>query len=176
MFHRSGDLVLPYDDLSQIMPHFLAPTAEGILADVDAALGHPPRRGSGRRSPASSGSAWAARWRWRSHWRDVGAAVTFYGGGLSTGRFGFDPLIEEARLRAPWLGLFGDLDEGIPGRRRRALSGGRAVRSGTPRSSATPTPATASTAISASTTSPAPAPGPARSPGSTTTYAAAAGA
>lgn len=34
---------------------------------------------------------------------------------MSSGRFGFDPLIEEApRLRAPWLGLFGDLDEGIP--------------------------------------------------------------
>ncbi|MGC1511385.1 MAG: dienelactone hydrolase family protein, partial [Acidimicrobiales bacterium] len=37
--------------------------------------------------------------------RAVGAAVSFYGGGVATGRFGFDPLIEEApRLLAPWLG------------------------------------------------------------------------
>ncbi|MQA76695.1 MAG: hypothetical protein GEU88_20750, partial [Solirubrobacterales bacterium] len=37
---------------------------------------------------------------------DLGAAVTFYGGGVSEGRFGFGPLVEEAtRLRAPWLGL-----------------------------------------------------------------------
>lgn len=43
--------------------------------------------------------------------RTVGAAVTFYGGGVTEGRFGFDPLTEEsAQLKAPWLGLFGDLD------------------------------------------------------------------
>jgi carboxymethylenebutenolidase len=45
----------------------------------------------------------------------VGAAVTFYGGGVSQGRFGFPPLVELApRLRAPWLGLYGDQDQGIP--------------------------------------------------------------
>jgi carboxymethylenebutenolidase len=47
--------------------------------------------------------------------REVGAAVSFYGGGVAEGRFGFGPLIEEATgLRAPWLGLYGDLDRGIP--------------------------------------------------------------
>ena len=116
VFHRSGDPVLPYDDLSQVVPHFMALTAEGILADVDTAIARIAEAGIG---PAQTGIvgfcmggtvalATATR-------RDVGAAVTFYGGGLSSGRFGFDPLIEEApRLRAPWLGLFGDLDEGIP--------------------------------------------------------------
>lgn len=116
LFHRSGDPVLPYDDLSQVMPHFVALTAEGILADVDVALAHLAESGIG---PARVGVvgfcmggtvALAVATR-----RDVGAAVTFYGGGLSAGRCGFDPLIEEApHLRAPWLGLFGDLDEGIP--------------------------------------------------------------
>lgn len=116
VFHRSGDPVLPYDDFSQIIPHFTALSAEGILADVDAALARLAEAGI---APAQSGVvgfcmggtvALAVATR-----RDVGAAVTFYGGGLSSGRFGFDPLIEEApRLRAPWLGLFGDLDEGIP--------------------------------------------------------------
>ncbi len=116
VFHRSGDPVLPYDDLSQVIPHFTALTAEGILADVDAALAHLAGAGI---APAQTGVvgfcmggtvALAVATR-----RDIGAAVTFYGGGLNAGRFGFDPLIEEApRLRAPWLGLFGDLDEGIP--------------------------------------------------------------
>ncbi len=47
--------------------------------------------------------------------REVGAAVTFYGGGVTQGRFGFPPLVEAApKLQAPWLGLFGDLDKGIP--------------------------------------------------------------
>ncbi len=116
VFHRSGDPVLPYDDMSQIVPHFMALTADGILADVDAALTHLADAGI---APAQTGIvgfcmggtvALAVATR-----RDVGAAVTFYGGGLSAGRFGFDSLIEEApRLRAPWLGLFGDLDESIP--------------------------------------------------------------
>jgi carboxymethylenebutenolidase len=45
----------------------------------------------------------------------MGAAVTFYGGGVAEGRFGLPPLAEAApALRAPWLGLFGDLDKGIP--------------------------------------------------------------
>jgi carboxymethylenebutenolidase len=41
--------------------------------------------------------------------------VTFYGGGVTEGRFGFPPMVESAPgLRAPWLGLFGDRDPTIP--------------------------------------------------------------
>jgi carboxymethylenebutenolidase len=44
-----------------------------------------------------------------------GAAVTFYGGGIAEGRFGFPPLVELVpSLKSPWLGLFGDLDTSIP--------------------------------------------------------------
>ena len=47
--------------------------------------------------------------------RALGAAVTFYGGGLAQGRFGFPPGLELAeRIRTPWLGLYGDLDQSIP--------------------------------------------------------------
>jgi carboxymethylenebutenolidase len=45
----------------------------------------------------------------------LGAAVSFYGGGVAEGRFGMAPLVEQApHLQAPWLGLYGDLDHGIP--------------------------------------------------------------
>jgi carboxymethylenebutenolidase len=45
----------------------------------------------------------------------IGAAASFYGGGVATGRFGLPPLIElAADLQSPWLGLYGDLDQGIP--------------------------------------------------------------
>jgi carboxymethylenebutenolidase len=41
--------------------------------------------------------------------------VTFYGGGVAEGRFGMPPLVELAPgLETPWLGLFGDEDQGIP--------------------------------------------------------------
>lgn len=116
LFHRTGDPKLDYDDLGEVMPHMGALTVEGVMADVDDALVALAADGVATRRTGVVGFcmggtvalAVAAR-------RDVGAAVTFYGGGLTKGRFGFDPLVEEVtRLRAPWLGLFGDLDKGIP--------------------------------------------------------------
>ena len=45
----------------------------------------------------------------------MGTAVTFYGGGVRQGRFGLPSLIELApKLETPWLGLYGELDKGIP--------------------------------------------------------------
>lgn len=116
LFHRTGDPKFGYDDMSVVMPHIQALTALGVLTDIDAAFDHlrqvgiPPAR-TGVVGFCMGGTVTlvvAAR-------RDVGAAVTFYGGGVTEGRFGFPPLVEEAvRLRAPWLGLYGDLDQGIP--------------------------------------------------------------
>jgi len=116
LFHRTGDPKLGYGDFSAVQPHMQALTADGVLADVDAALDHlagagiPPERIGvvGFCMGGTIALVTAAR-------RHVGAAVTFYGGGVTEGRFGFAPLVEEAtRLRAPWLGLYGDLDQGIP--------------------------------------------------------------
>lgn len=47
--------------------------------------------------------------------RRLGAAVTFYGGGIAQGRFGLPTQLEAGdQLQTPWLGLYGDLDQGIP--------------------------------------------------------------
>jgi carboxymethylenebutenolidase len=98
------------------MPHAGALTADDILADVDAALDYIEGAGFARDTAGVVGFcmggtvalAVAVR-------RQVGAAVTFYGSGITKGRFGFPPLVEAAPgLRAPWLGLFGDQDTGIP--------------------------------------------------------------
>jgi carboxymethylenebutenolidase len=116
VYHRTGDPTLGYGDLSVVRPHMDALTAEGVMADVDAALDDLGARGIPLRRTGVVGFCMggtvalvtAAR-------RDVGAAVSFYGGGVTEGRFGFGPLVEEAtHLRAPWLGLYGDLDQGIP--------------------------------------------------------------
>jgi carboxymethylenebutenolidase len=115
LLHRTGDPKLPYD-IEQVKPHMGALTAEGILADVDAAIARLDEAGvDGARTGVvgfcmggTVALVVAAR-------RAVGAAVTFYGGGVAEGRFGFGPLVEEAtRLHCPWLGLYGDLDRGIP--------------------------------------------------------------
>jgi carboxymethylenebutenolidase len=116
LFHRSGDPQFGYDDISNVMPHMSVLTADGVMVDIDTAIDHLRQAGidGGRVGVVgfcmggTVALVTAAR-------RDVGAAVTFYGGGVTVGRFGFDALIDEApRLRAPWLGLYGDLDQGIP--------------------------------------------------------------
>ena len=116
LFHRTGDPVLSYDDFSQVGPHASALSAEGILADVDAALGFiddagfPPDTAGivGFCMGGTVALAVAVE-------RQVGASVTFYGGGVAKGRFGFPALVDAApKLRAPWLGLYGDEDTGIP--------------------------------------------------------------
>jgi carboxymethylenebutenolidase len=47
--------------------------------------------------------------------RPIGAAVTFYGGGVTQARWELPRLVDEApNLQAPWLGLYGEEDGGIP--------------------------------------------------------------
>ena len=115
LFHREGDPTFGYDEIDKVMPVMQRLTSDGILADIDAALARISDTGV---APAATGIVGfcmggtvtlvtAAN-------RDVGAAVTFYGGGVTAGRFGFPPLVDVAsKLRAPWLGLYGDQDKGI---------------------------------------------------------------
>ncbi|HEY7440289.1 MAG TPA: dienelactone hydrolase family protein [Acidimicrobiia bacterium] len=118
LFHRSSAPapVFEYDDFEGLMPVMGSLTADGLTSDVDAAFSELERRGitaeqSGIVGFCMGGSvtlATAAR-------KAVGAAVTFYGGGLAQGRFGYPALLSlGSSIRTPWLGLFGDRDQGIP--------------------------------------------------------------
>lgn len=116
LFHRSGDPELGYTDFDKLMPHMQALTEAGLLADIEATLAYLSTEGF---EPSKIGVVGfcmggsvtflaAARYK-------LGAAVTFYGGGVSEGRFGMPSLSEMGpSLQTPWLGLFGDLDHGIP--------------------------------------------------------------
>ena len=116
LFHRAGDPVLSHDDIAEGRRHAQSLTVESILADVGAALAYVEGAGFPRDTTGIVGFcmggtvalALAAEWQ-------LGAAVTFYGSGITAGRFGFPPLVELApRLRTPWLGLYGDRDAAIP--------------------------------------------------------------
>lgn len=116
LFHRTGDPKLGYDDFSLVQPHMMALEREGIGEDIAAALRH---LGDAGVSPAATGvvgfcmGGTLALFAATEH--EIGAAVTFYGGGVTRGRFGLAALVELApKLRAPWLGLYGDRDQGIP--------------------------------------------------------------
>lgn len=116
LFHRTGDPVIPYGDFDQVKPHTEALRTESLDGDVDAALDFLHGEGVGDGHVAIVGFclggtvalATAAR-------LSLGAAATFYGGGIHEGRFGYPPLRELApRLATPWIGFYGDEDQGIP--------------------------------------------------------------
>jgi carboxymethylenebutenolidase len=116
LFHRSGDEELAYGNFEKIMPHMQALTEAGLVADLDATLeylagaGFAPARVGVVGFCMGGSVTFLAAVR-----RALGAAVTFYGGGVSEGRFGMPPLLDMAPdLQTPWLGLFGDEDQGIP--------------------------------------------------------------
>jgi len=116
LFHRNGSPAFAYDDLKPVMPAMGSLTSESIANDIAATLGF--LEAEGQPAPMSGivgfcmgGSVTLIT----ATQYALGAAVTFYGGGLRDGRFGFPGLIDLAPgLRTPWLGLFGDLDKGIP--------------------------------------------------------------
>ena len=116
LFHRCDDQLFGYTDYDKLGPVIMTITRETIQTDVDAAFAELQARGVDPDRMAIIGFCLggtvtletAAR-------RELAAAVTFYGGGLAQGRFGLAPGIESAsRLKTPWLGLYGDLDEHIP--------------------------------------------------------------
>ncbi|MCU1502249.1 MAG: putative hydrolase [Ilumatobacteraceae bacterium] len=116
LFHRSGDPTFGYDDIAKVMPVMQKLQADEVLADVDDALAH--LAGAGVPLTATGVVGFCMGGTVALHTatqRDIGAAVTFYGGGVTQGRFGFPAMVDAAaKLRCPWLGLFGDLDTGIP--------------------------------------------------------------
>jgi carboxymethylenebutenolidase len=116
LFHRVGSPVLDYGNFEAVRPAMMSLTAGGIETDLDAAFAELKQRGSsgtntgvvgfcmGGTVALFAGAQWA-----------LGAAVTFYGGGVAQGRFGFPSLLDVAAdLQTPWLGIYGDLDQGIP--------------------------------------------------------------
>jgi carboxymethylenebutenolidase len=115
LFHRDDVFALPYE-MEIALPHMANLTADGMRADLAAVREHLAGQGfplslTGIVGFCMGGSVTCAVAAEDAY----GAAVTFYGSGIHKGRFGFRPLVELApRLRSPWLGLYGDLDPGIP--------------------------------------------------------------
>jgi carboxymethylenebutenolidase len=98
----------------EIRPVMSALTGEGILRDVDAAI---ESLGVSPAKVAVVGFCMGGTVAlYAGAMRGLGAAVSFYGGGVTESRWeGVPALVELAPgLRTPWLGLYGDRDKGIP--------------------------------------------------------------
>jgi carboxymethylenebutenolidase len=116
VFHRSGDPIIPYENMQAVLPHIMALKFDLILSDTDAVLGFLNKEGFEASRVAivgyCMGGSVAAMVAGR---RKIGAAVSYYGGGISQGRFGAPPLLElAAEFQTPWLGQYGDADLTIP--------------------------------------------------------------
>jgi carboxymethylenebutenolidase len=116
LFHRSGDPALGYDDIQKVMPHMQAVTSASLTSDLDATLSYLADAGFESNQVGIVGFCMGGTVAFLAATRyPLGAAVTFYGGGIASGRFGTPSQIELAPdLVTPWLGLYGDLDQGIP--------------------------------------------------------------
>lgn len=116
LFWRSGDPELGYEDMTEVMPFIMQLQADEIEADLEATFDHLAGLGVDRSQVAVVGFCMGGSVSFVAgcFWK-LGAAVTFYGGGIAQSRFGFPPLFDLApTLQTPWLGLFGDLDTSIP--------------------------------------------------------------
>jgi carboxymethylenebutenolidase len=116
LYHRRGSPEIPYDHVEQAKVIMSTLTETGLTNDLRATTDFLATLGF---TPASIGvvgfcmggsvALFAATL------GTIGAAVSFYGGGIAAGRMGLEPLLEVAEnLRSQWLGLYGDLDTGIP--------------------------------------------------------------
>ena len=116
MFHRDGSPEIPYDDIASAMPLMANLNRQGITNDLDATTDFLATLGFRAPNIAIVGYCMGGTVSFfAATLGTVGVAATFYGGGLDTGRFGFPSLIELApTIKCPWIGLYGDLDQGIP--------------------------------------------------------------
>lgn len=116
LFHRTSTDSFTYDDFEHAMPHMAALDKAGIETDLRAVVGHLETLGFERDRRGIVGFCMGGLVAFvAATLGEFGAAVTFYGGGVTTGRFGYPPLVEIAdQIDTPWLGCYGDLDKGIP--------------------------------------------------------------
>lgn len=116
LFHRQDEQVHAYTDMNSAMASIGALVADEIDADVDAAFSELAERGFEPTQSAIIGFCMGGSVAFQTAVRrHVGAAATFYGGGIAQGRFGYPAMLTVAdALQTPWHGFFGDLDKGIP--------------------------------------------------------------
>jgi carboxymethylenebutenolidase len=117
LFHRAGGGTAAYGEFEKVTQLFEGLTDAGIVMDVGAAVAHLHELGFADESIGIVGFCWGGRVAFLASLEfALGAAVTFYGGGIVSPRFpGLPPLLDRASdLKTPWLGLFGDRDAVIP--------------------------------------------------------------
>jgi len=117
IFHRAGGGTAAYTDMKQVLALFKGLDDDGLIVDIDAAREHLHGIGYDDSRIGVVGFCFGGRIAFLAGVRRaLGAAVSFYGGGMTGPGFfrGFDPLVDQTgSLSTPWLGFFGDKDASI---------------------------------------------------------------
>ena len=117
LFHRAGGSpTAAYDDIPSVYPLMAALAPEPLSIDLEATIATLATEGFADSQIGMVGFCMGGLVTLFAATRPgIGAAVTYYGGGLTTSRFGLPTGIElGSSIRCPWIGHFGDLDQGIP--------------------------------------------------------------
>ncbi len=118
LFGRLGD-PSACQSYEAIRDGFIVPTTDAqVMADLDDAREHAMAQGGQGRRVCITGFCWGGRitWLYAAHRPDLQAGVAWYGRlqGPTFPTHPSHPLDVVSSLRAPVLGLYGELDEGIP--------------------------------------------------------------
>ena len=116
LFHRSGSPILDYGDIPAAMQHLGVLTAAGLSVDLDATIAAFADYGITARQIGLIGFCMGGSVSFFAATRcPIGASVGFYRGGIAASRMGIPSLLELApSVTVPWLGQYGDEDQGIP--------------------------------------------------------------
>jgi len=116
LFHRDGSPVISYDDFPAAMGALGNLTRDGITADLMDSAAFLTEKGFEPSQIAIVGYCMGGTVAtFAGTLGIVAAAASFYGGGVLNGRFGLDPVADMVRgLTVPWIGLYGEMDKGIP--------------------------------------------------------------
>jgi carboxymethylenebutenolidase len=116
VFHRTGDPLIDYANMRDVMPHLMALNRAAIEEDLKACFDYLAGQGFSGKQVGIVGFCMGGTISYfaGAEW-ELGAAVTYYGGGIAQGRFGLPAMADLAPgLKTPWQGNFGDLDQSIP--------------------------------------------------------------
>ncbi len=116
-FHWSEISEASYDDLESALELMAGLQDDSVLDDIDACVKYLGEKNIAPSSIGIVGFCMGGRIVFLANLnRELGAGVTFYGGGIVTDNItGAPPLTAQAKdIKFPWLGLFGDLDGMIP--------------------------------------------------------------
>ena len=116
LFHRDGSPVVAYDDFPAAMGALGNLTRDGITTDLTDTAAFLADKGFEASQVAIVGYCMGGTVAtYAGTLGIVAATASFYGGGVLNGRFGLDPVADMVRsLTTPWIGLYGELDKGIP--------------------------------------------------------------